>query len=60
MPRPNKGKTDTIKKRAIYVYPPSQTMADEWKSKANKVNTSISKYVIDRVEDSLRKEEGEN
>ena len=59
MPKPNKGKTETIKKRAIYVYLPSQKMAQEWKSRAEKAGTSISKFVIDRVEDSIRKEEGE-
>jgi predicted RNase H-like nuclease (RuvC/YqgF family) len=57
MPKPNKGKTKTIKKRAIYVYLPSQKMADEWKSKAEKGGNSISKFVIERVEDSIRKEE---
>jgi len=59
MPKPNKGKTDTIKKRAIYVYLPSQKMTEEWKNGAEKAGTSISKFVIDRVEDSIRKEEGE-
>lgn len=59
MPKPNKGKTETIKKRAIYVYLPSQKMADDWKSKADQAGTSISKFVIDRVEDSIVKEEGE-
>lgn len=59
MPKPNKGKTETIKKRAIYVYLPSQKMADDWKSKADQAGTSISKFVIDRVEDSIIKEEGE-
>jgi hypothetical protein len=57
MPKPNKGKTKTIKKRAIYVYLPSQKMADDWKTKAEKSGNSISKFVIDRVEDSIRKEE---
>jgi hypothetical protein len=59
MPKPNKGKTETIKKRAIYVYLPSQKMADDWKRKADKSGNSISKFVIDRVEDSIRKEEQE-
>jgi hypothetical protein len=57
MVKPNKGKTKTIKKRAIYVYLPSQKMADDWKSKADKSGNSISKFVVDRVEDSIRKEE---
>ena len=59
MPKPNKGKTETIKKRAIYVYLPSQKMVDVWKSRAEKAGTSISKFVIDRVEDSISKETGE-
>ncbi len=59
MPKPNKGKTETIKKRAIYVYLPSQKMADGWKSRAEKAGTSISKFVNDRVEDSIRRDDGE-
>ncbi|NHJ31955.1 MAG: hypothetical protein FK732_03745 [Asgard group archaeon] len=59
MTKPNKGKTKTIKKRAIYVYLPTQKMSEDWKNKAAKAGSSISKFVIDRVEDSLRKEEGE-
>jgi len=53
------GKTKTIKKRSIYVYLPSLEMVDEWKQKAEKTGTSISKFVIERVEDSIRREEGE-
>lgn len=59
MPKPNKGKTKTIKKRAIYVYLPSQAMAENWKNQADQAGTSISKFVIDKVEDSLRQEQGE-
>jgi len=58
MTKPNKGKTKTIKKRAIYVYLPTQKMAEDWKNKADKAGTSISKFVIDKVEDSIKKEEG--
>ena len=59
MPKPNKGKTKTIKKRAIYVYLPTQKMVEDWKNKADKTGSSISKFVIDRVEDSIQKEKGE-
>lgn len=51
-------KTETIKERAIYVYLPSLEMVRDWKSRAEKVG-SISKFVIERVEDSIRREEGE-
>lgn len=58
MPRQNKGKTKTIKRRSIYVYLPSTEMVEDWKSMAGNAGISISKFVMDRVEDSLRKEEG--
>ncbi len=59
MARGSKGKTETIKQRAIYVYLPSLEMVQEWKDRSKKAGTSISKYVIERVEDSLRREDGE-
>jgi hypothetical protein len=52
-------KTETIKDRAIYVYLPSLEMAADWKIKAEESGVSVSKFVIERVEDSLRSEEGE-
>jgi len=59
MPKPNRGKTDTIKERAIYVYLPSHEVVHDWKSRAKRAGVSISRFVFDRVEDSIRKEEGE-
>ena len=59
MPKPNRGKTKTIKERAVYVYLPSQEMVEDWKSRAEKAGVSMSKFIHDRVEDSIRKEEGE-
>lgn len=51
------GKTKTIKQRAIYVYLPSHEMVNRWKTLANKSGTSISKFVAEHVENSLRQEE---
>jgi len=59
MPKPNRGKTQTIKERAIYVYLPSHDMVRDWKSRAERAGVSISRFVFDRVEDSIKKEEGE-
>ena len=59
MPKPNKGKTETIKDRAIYVYLPSLEMVEDWKRRAEKAGVSISRFVVERVEDSIRREEGE-
>jgi len=55
-----KGKTETIKDRAIYVYLPSLEMVEDWKRGADKAGLSISKFVVERVEDSIRREEGED
>jgi len=52
-------KTETIKERAIYVYLPSLEMVEDWKQRAEKGGVSISKFVIERVEESIRREEGE-
>jgi hypothetical protein len=49
----NKRLTD----RAIYVYLPTVGMADQWKSMAHKSKISISKFVIEHVENSLKQEE---
>jgi hypothetical protein len=59
VPKPNKGKTETIKARAVYVYLPSLGMVEAWKQRAGKGGVSISKFVIERVEDSVRREDGE-
>ena len=59
MHKPNRGKTETIKDRAIYVYLPSLEMVEDWKRRAEKAGVSVSKFVIERVEDSIRREEGE-
>jgi len=59
MPKPNKGKTETIKDRAIYVYLPSLEMAEDWRRRAERAGVSVSRFVVERVEDSIRREEGE-
>ena len=51
------GKTETIKERAIYVYLPSVKLAKRWKETARKQGTSLSKFVVEHVENSLRQEE---
>jgi len=55
-----KTKTETIKERAIYVYLPSHEMVTKWKDLAAKAGASISKFVIEHVENSLSQEEGKN
>jgi len=59
MPKPNRGKTWTIKDRAIYVYLPSLEMVEDWKRRAERAGVSVSRFVVERVEDSIRREEGD-
>ncbi len=51
------GRTETIKERAIYVYLPSLDWKKRWEEHASKQGVSISKFVIEQVENSLRQEE---
>ena len=51
------GRTETIKKRAIYVYLPSIKQKGRWEEYSKKQGTSISKFVVEHVENSLRQEE---
>ena len=55
-----KSKTDTIKQRTICVYVPTEDMADRWKDIAKDRKTSLSKFVMELVEDTLAREEDEN
>lgn len=52
------GKTETIKERAIFVYLPSVEQKERWESCAREQHTSVSKFVVEHVENSLRQEEG--
>jgi hypothetical protein len=54
------GETETIKQRAIYVYLPSVEQKEKWQKCAEKLGVSISKFVIEYVENSLRQEEGQD
>lgn len=51
------GKTETIKERAIYVYLPSVEQKERWEEHAKRQGVSISKFVAEHVEDSLRQVE---
>jgi len=53
----SKTKSDTIKKRSIYVYLPSIETVNRWKNLASKENTSVSKFVFEHVENSLSSSE---
>ena len=58
MSKPNRGKTETIKQRAIYVYLPSLEMVEDWKLRAEKDRKSLSNWIMLKVLDSIGFEEG--
>jgi hypothetical protein len=49
--------TKPVKPRAIYVYLPSVEQKEKWLARAEKLGVSISKFVTEYVENSLRQEE---
>jgi len=55
-----KGKTATIKKRALYIYLPSEGMVEEWKRLAREAGVSVSKFVQEHVHSSLCQERGKD
>jgi hypothetical protein len=52
-----KSKTETIKQRLIYVYLPSEEMMNQWREYSEKSGLSLSKFVIEHVNNSLHQEE---
>ena len=50
-----KGKT--LRERSVFVYLPSEEMANNWKGLSKKTGCSISKFVTEHVENSLRQED---
>ena len=53
--RPDLGKTKTIKQRAVYIYLPTEEMLEEWKQAARRFDMSLSRFLVEVVDDVLRK-----
>jgi hypothetical protein len=53
--RPNLGKTETIKQRALTVYLPTEEMLKKWKTEAERYGVPLSRYVVEVVDDAVRK-----
>lgn len=52
--RPNQGKMKTLKKRAVYIYLPTEDMVARWKKEADRYGTSLSRFVTEVVDDAIR------
>ena len=53
--RPNLGKTETIRQRAVNVYLPTEEMLVKWKSEAERFGVPLSRFIVETVDDSIRK-----
>ena len=53
--RPNLGKTETIRQRAVTVYLPTKDMVEKWKAEADQRDMSLSSFIMEIVDDALRK-----
>ena len=53
------GKTDTIKDRTIWIYTPTLEQKEKWEKTAQQNNTSLSKWIIKNIEDTLQESKGE-
>ena len=42
MPRANRGKTEAIKEKTIYIYPPSLEIVEDWNRRAERAGVSLS------------------
>jgi hypothetical protein len=47
-------KTETIKQRTVYAYLPSEESRARWEKAAGKAGMSLSRFIVDTVEASLR------
>jgi transposase-like protein len=52
------GKTETIKERTIWVYLPTLEQKQQLEKIANEKGTSLSKWIIKTIEDTLKESEG--
>ncbi len=57
--RPNQGKTDTIDKRCVNVYLPTEGVVESWRESAKKAGMPVSRYVYEVVERHRRGDSGE-
>jgi predicted RNase H-like nuclease (RuvC/YqgF family) len=48
------GKTETIKERAVWIYLPSIEQKESWQKLAKQSGASLSKWVIETVEEAVR------
>ncbi len=53
--RPNRGRTETLKQRAVYIYAPTEKMLAKWRSEAKRFGMSLSSFLVETIDDAMRK-----
>lgn len=53
--RPNRGRTETLKQRAVYIYAPTEKMLAKWRSEAERYGMSLSSFLVEVIDDGMRK-----
>jgi chromosome segregation ATPase len=53
--RPNRGRTETLKQRAVYIYAPTEQMLANWKAEAQHYGMPLSKFLVEVIDDAMRK-----
>jgi hypothetical protein len=53
--RPNRGRTETLKQRAVYLYVPTEKMLAKWKTEADRFGMSLSSFLVEVIDDAMRR-----
>jgi hypothetical protein len=53
--RPNRGRTETLKQRAVYLYVPTEKMLAKWKTEAGRFGMSLSGFLVEVIDDAMRR-----
>ena len=53
--RPNRGRTETLKQRAVYLYVPTEKMLAKWKTEADHYGMSLSGFLVEVIDDAMRR-----
>ncbi len=53
--RPNRGRTQTLKQRAVYLYVPTEKMLAKWKKEAEHFGMPLSGFLVEVVDDAMRR-----
>jgi len=53
--RPNRGRTETLKQRAVYLYVPTEKMLTKWRTEADRFGMSLSGFLVEVIDDAMRR-----